>query len=343
MYELKPEQAQKIVDKMMKDIAYNINIMDKSGVIIGSGNKKRIGTLHQGAVDAITERKPIEIQIDSRYEKKGINLPIEIDNEIVGVVGISGEVKKVKPFANIVKSTAILLIEQNAALELANSEKNKKQEFFQLIINSDVLYTKEIVDQAHAYNIHLNKPSQMMYVELPHPLNEETIMIDGFTSFKASNHSFFIVIQEWDRLHFLEDYLKTHAAAAFISMSNINEAISEGYRQAKYAMQLMKKLFPHDHRITYASHELIVDLFEMLVNHNRSEHDLHLLSNHEELVKTLQVYISCNLNINETADELIIHRNTLNYRLDRIQQLTGKNPKNILELVELLFMLLIRE
>lgn len=57
MYELTPKQAQKIVNKMMKDIPYNINIMDKTGIIIGSGNKKRIGTLHHGAVAAIKQKK----------------------------------------------------------------------------------------------------------------------------------------------------------------------------------------------------------------------------------------------------------------------------------------------
>ncbi|QLQ62356.1 hypothetical protein HHK02_03345 [Limosilactobacillus reuteri] len=51
--ELKPELAQSIVDHMMTQIPYNINIMNKKGYIIASGNKSRINTLHVGAVDAI--------------------------------------------------------------------------------------------------------------------------------------------------------------------------------------------------------------------------------------------------------------------------------------------------
>lgn len=57
MYKLTHKQAQNIVDKMMKDIPYTINIMDKTGAIIGSGNKERIGTLHHGAVSAIKQKK----------------------------------------------------------------------------------------------------------------------------------------------------------------------------------------------------------------------------------------------------------------------------------------------
>lgn len=126
MYELTHHQAQKIVDKMMKDIPYNINIMDKTGIIIGSGNKERIGTLHHGAVAAIKQKRIVEIQKDAAFVKKGINLPIELNGFIVGVVGISGEVEDTRPFGNLVKSTVILLIEQSVALEKENLKKNRK-------------------------------------------------------------------------------------------------------------------------------------------------------------------------------------------------------------------------
>lgn len=55
--ELKPKLAQSIVDHMMTQIPYNINIMNKKGYIIASGNKSRINTLHVGAVDAKTSEK----------------------------------------------------------------------------------------------------------------------------------------------------------------------------------------------------------------------------------------------------------------------------------------------
>ena len=55
-----------------------------------------------------------------------------------------------------------------------------------------------------------------------------------------------------------------------------------------------------------------------------------------ELIQTIQVYVEENGDINNVANRLNIHRNTLNYRLERIKQLTGKNPKILLELFELL-------
>jgi DNA-binding PucR family transcriptional regulator len=41
------------------------------------------------------------------------------------------------------------------------------------------------------------------------------------------------------------------------------------------------------------------------------------------LVRTLKVFFSSNANASETADELLLHRNSVLYRLARIQELTG--------------------
>lgn len=47
----------------------------------------------------------------------------------------------------------------------------------------------------------------------------------------------------------------------------------------------------------------------------------------EEFKQTLDLYFSHDLNISETARTLYLHRNTLLYRLDRINELTGYNPR----------------
>lgn len=46
-----------------------------------------------------------------------------------------------------------------------------------------------------------------------------------------------------------------------------------------------------------------------------------------DLTKTLSVYFDTGTNASETADRLFLHRNSLLYRLDRIQELTGLDLK----------------
>ena len=44
-----------------------------------------------------------------------------------------------------------------------------------------------------------------------------------------------------------------------------------------------------------------------------------------ELRRTLEVYISCNGNLSQTAERLFIHRNTLNYRMTKLKNLLSIN------------------
>ena len=53
MMKLSVSLSQSIVDRMMKQIPYNINMMNEHGVIIASGDPNRIGSRHIGAVSAI--------------------------------------------------------------------------------------------------------------------------------------------------------------------------------------------------------------------------------------------------------------------------------------------------
>ncbi|MNN89928.1 Purine catabolism regulatory protein [compost metagenome] len=59
-----------------------------------------------------------------------------------------------------------------------------------------------------------------------------------------------------------------------------------------------------------------------------------------DMLETLRSFINHNCSVSQTADDLNIHRNTLQYRLKRIQSLTGKDPRNLLQLFELMHGLL---
>ncbi|TCZ78147.1 sugar diacid utilization regulator [Paenibacillus albiflavus] len=340
MYELTHNQAQTIVDRMMMDIPYNINIMDHTGRIIGSGNKRRIGTLHHGACKAIRQGQTVEIHKDEELVKKGINLPIEWNGHIIGVVGISGEVTEMRPFGNILKSAVILLIEQNIALEKANLKNNLKQEFFSLLIDSDTTYTKELISQALTYGIELTKSSQIIYVESSSEIAED--MMKSLPSFRMSNYSLCIVVQETDKIEALQQTIANQYPNAFISISKMNDTVSEGMLQAKLAMRVLKGVYFDVKAISYSQCEFIADILKLHKNDTKAERLIHSLEKDDELIKTLQVYLSCNLNANVSADRLMIHRNTLNYRLQKIHSITGKDPKHILDLVELICMLIKR-
>ena len=156
---LTPANAQRIADRIMEIVPYNINIMDSNGVIIASGAKNRIGTLHQGALKAIALQKIYQVDHDTSTERKGINLPIQYGGKILGVIGISGDPEQVMQLGMLVVTTAQLMIENDANNEkIAAEETRLNNFFFEWTHRSAKEYSQEFVTQADYYHINLKKP-----------------------------------------------------------------------------------------------------------------------------------------------------------------------------------------
>ncbi len=58
---LDTKMAQDIVARTMRIIDTNINVMDARGRIIGSGDRERIGELHEGALLVLSQGRVVDI------------------------------------------------------------------------------------------------------------------------------------------------------------------------------------------------------------------------------------------------------------------------------------------
>jgi purine catabolism regulator len=47
-----------------------------------------------------------------------------------------------------------------------------------------------------------------------------------------------------------------------------------------------------------------------------------------DLIRTLHTYLATGGNVSEAADRLFLHRNSMSYRLDRVRELTGLDPRS---------------
>ena len=127
--EITQRQAQSIVDEMKATIGRDINIMDKGGVILASTNSARRGKLHGGALQIIQNNLPaLTVWEDDAQAgvQRGINLPVTMDGELVGVIGITGEPEQVSVFGEVIqRMTEILLgsVRRQQQLELIDRAK----------------------------------------------------------------------------------------------------------------------------------------------------------------------------------------------------------------------------
>lgn len=61
----------------------------------------------------------------------------------------------------------------------------------------------------------------------------------------------------------------------------------------------------------------------------------------EDMTRCVEYFFECDLNVAETSRKSFLHRNTLLYRLDRIQSLTGLNLRNFNDAVTFKLLMLI--
>ncbi len=104
--------------------------------------------------------------------------------------------------------------------------------------------------------------------------------------------------------------------------------LGESYAEATRALEV-GSLF-HPEREIYLYNRLLLERFLMDVPADECQHFHSLLFNrktaklfNEEMLQTIDMFFRKDLNLSDTARQLFIHRNTLVYRLDKVQRLTG--------------------
>lgn len=117
--ELSQTLAQEIVERAMRILPGNVNVMDASGLIIGSGDPTRLFSHHAGARQVIAEGRAVALDASAAAglagAQAGINLPLYHQGELVGVLGVSGEdAERLRLPAELLRLTAEMLIEQAA-------------------------------------------------------------------------------------------------------------------------------------------------------------------------------------------------------------------------------------
>ena len=142
----------------MEIVPYNINIMDQNGEIIASGDKSRIGSVHKGAVRAIERREAYNVYQDTDTERRGVNLPIIYNMQMLGVIGISGDVDEVMDIARIVVTTAQLMVENEIFNDIIAIKETRLNNFlYEWSQRKAEDYDEAFLNQAEYFKIDVTK------------------------------------------------------------------------------------------------------------------------------------------------------------------------------------------
>ncbi len=131
----------------------------------------------------------------------------------------------------------------------------------------------------------------------------------------------------------LEAEVMTGARIAYGTIVDDIQQVSRSYKEARMAMDV-GKVFYVQHRIhSYRElgigrliYQLPISLCEMFIEEVFTAQKPDELE--EEELTTINKFFENSLNVSETARQLFVHRNTLVYRLEKLQRATGLDIRN---------------
>ncbi|MGO2437915.1 MAG: sugar diacid recognition domain-containing protein [Serratia proteamaculans] len=357
--------ARQIVQRAMGIINHSVNVMDSNGVIIASGNPSRLFQRHEGAVLALTENRVVEIDAVTAAHLKGvrpgINLPFSFRSQQVGVIGISGEPTQVRAYAELVKMAAELMVEQAALLSQNQWEKRYREELANQLLQPQPASASLEAMAAYmgldlqlpriVWIVELQEPQphllRELLTELEHTQREALLTITGFNEMILLRPASLVqgewsLKQERKQAQQLQSQLQSRfnlrliiggffSGEAGLHRSNLTARATQAMAQRLKLRH--KTLFYQD----YPLPSLLCDLGEDWRAQELSRPWQTLEASDEKgvLRSTLRHYFSRNCDQTQTATELHIHVNTLRYRLQRIEVITGLKINQLTDALQL--------
>lgn len=120
----------------------------------------------------------------------------------------------------------------------------------------------------------------------------------------------------------------TKIRVSYGTIVNQLKDLSKSYKEAKMAMDVGRIFYQEKTVVPYHTlgigrliYQLPLPLCEMFMHEVFGEHTPDTFD--EETLTTIQKFFENSLNVSETARQLFVHRNTLVYRLEKLQKTTG--------------------
>ena len=372
--------AQQIVQRAMKIIPHNVNVMDRAGIIIGTGFPERKYQIHGGALKVLETGVAFDISHAQAAQlegvQPGINRPIRFRREIIGVVGVTGEPDTVSQFADLVVMTAELMVENASVLSEIHWNQRQRENVVSEMIHGEAERDELFDVRTRKLGIRPDIPRVAILVSAKNPEGKDVKVhdiesIQQLLQDKEPDNLVALVCptqavvlhrvstpHKWhpDQVEsFLQKIMKRiegfgdidYRIAVGRYVPGLN-GLAISYQSAQEAFQVGSELDPTSRLYRYYDYQMDSLMLE-LKNSWKGKELLHLIEpliakdGRGVLQKTLRRYIDSHSDAGITARSLHIHRNTLNYRLGRIRELTGRNPRHFNDLLFLHFSLRLHE
>lgn len=342
--------AQQIASETTEAIGHNVIITDAEAVVIGSGDETRVGTLHEASLEVMRTRESAwhtpEQARHLRGVRPGITLPLVLDDQAVGTVGITGSPRQVRRFGLLVRRQTEILLEESALLRNRLQRERAVEDLADGIAAFDPGVTD--VDMLEAEAHELGTTLRMQRVAIVVESSQTTVGPEFLRAVRAvfkqphdlaarrSTTTCLVLMQHSDSrsaadearrlLGALEERLTPDVRIGLGEVGDTPESLSQACADAADSLALAppatKVCDIRDLRTQQALVALSPRARQRLVRGTLA--DLPDRPDWPALRATVMAWCESGFNLVEAAAALNVHRNTLLYRLGKIERLLGR-------------------
>lgn len=341
---IKQDVAQQIVEAVKDVCSHDINFINSEGIIYASTNMKRIGDFHEIGLQVIKTGHTIEVDTDSGFfgTQRGINIPLLYKGDISAVIGISGDPAEVKKYAYLAQKIATLLLREHELELHEHTKKTQLNHVIRALIFHEYINPEYLKDFMKKYNTLLDTQYQTILVKLDSRYNPsnlgmvEQYIFQAFDITRSSLYTFnypneYILFLESSKvpqwLYLFEMLSQKHKPLLKIGIGHTAPLSKQhvSYQSAKLAID---SLFRDEYLAVFDSLDLEILLGDLKEDTRRFFLEKTLMKLSPKDLNLLRIYFSFNMSLKDTANQLYLHKNTLQYQLDKIAKITGYNPRN---------------
>lgn len=344
---IKQEIAQQIVEAVKDVCLHDINFIDAKGVIFASTNLWRIGDFHEIGRRVALSGETIEVEEDGSFlgTKKGVNIPFIYKGQIAAVIGISGEPETVRKYAYLAQKITALILREHELDQQAHHQKTQLNQIIRSLIYKDNLNPDYLMEFLKGFDTTLDKEYCTILVKLDsryHPSNLfliEKYIYRAFEQTESKLYTFnysneYILLLEAEKvekyLFVFRNLTEKNAPLLKIGIGNAQPLLNQ-YKSYHAAQVAVQSLIGESLLAIYDS----LDLEILLGSISEDVKTMFLGKTIQGLCERdrelLKAYFACNMSLKRTSEQLYLHKNTLQYQLDKIWAVTGYNPRKFKE------------
>lgn len=338
--------AQPIVDRAITILGRNVNLMDASGIICGSGDADRIGSYHEGAARVLQSGRPLSIDPTEAEQyagaRPGLNLPIRLEGRVVGVVGITGTPAEVRPFGELLREMVELLLAQARVAETERLAALAQAAVVRELLTGQGELSDHVAAEAMLLGITFDKPYRVVVCE---PFDDLAEQVE--TAIRETGADPVLLGGPWDGRMVLvvgrtEGGIAAHLvgrlgqgifAAEGLSLPGL-PGLRRSYRTALAALEAGRRLLRSN---AFCADDLYLEtLMRGLSPQDAAGFVERVLGRlpaantprGRTARETIRAYLAAGMSRTRAAELLGIHRHTLIYRLDQSVEATGLDSRN---------------